>query len=226
MNGQKADPKVSRRGVIGVEAAIIMTAFLVTASAVSFVIIGMGFNATQDMKTAIASGMDSATGSIVSVGDIKAKGIVTANRLSYVMIPVQVSAGGGSVNLETSSVGISYFSNKAALEDIYKGILTNSTYSNSTLALAAAVEEGYINAVPDAETGLNATSAIVYFSSGNNGNPILDYGETAIIMVIFREDERPASNDMITAQIDLATGSTLIINRVVPSISETMVSMH
>ena len=43
----------THRGVIGVESAIVMIAFVIVAAALAFVVLNMGFSTTQRAKTAI-----------------------------------------------------------------------------------------------------------------------------------------------------------------------------
>ncbi|MFZ0183948.1 MAG: archaellin/type IV pilin N-terminal domain-containing protein, partial [Nitrosotalea sp.] len=42
----------TRRGVIGIESAIVMIAFVIVAAALAFVVLNMGFSTTQKAKTA------------------------------------------------------------------------------------------------------------------------------------------------------------------------------
>jgi len=46
-----------RKGIVGIEAAIVLIAFVVIAAALSYVVINMGFFATQKTKETIAEVM-------------------------------------------------------------------------------------------------------------------------------------------------------------------------
>ena len=83
--GMNAKPcqKSARRGVIGIESAIVLIAFVMVAAALSFVILNMGFSTTQKAKTTIASGLDESSSAMEITGGMLGNGNVTANRLAY-----------------------------------------------------------------------------------------------------------------------------------------------
>ncbi len=211
--------------MIGIESAIVLIAFVMVAAALSFVILNMGFSTTQKAKTTIASGLDEASSAMEITGGVLGYGNVTDNRLSYYAIPIKVSPGGDSVNLETENVAIRYFSKNLALENIYMGILPDGTYSNSTAAISAAKDAGMISELPGTGAGMNQTSAVVYFSTNKNDNSILDLGENAVVLVMFRDDDRPTSLDTINTEVIVPTGALLSAKRLVPSISDTVVDL-
>jgi flagellin FlaB len=55
----------NRRGVTGLETAIILVAFVITAAAFAFVILNMGFITAEKAQSVIASGMSEATSSML-----------------------------------------------------------------------------------------------------------------------------------------------------------------
>ena len=56
----------NRRGVTGLETAIILVAFVITAAAFAFVILNMGFITSEKAQSVIASGMSEATSAIMT----------------------------------------------------------------------------------------------------------------------------------------------------------------
>lgn len=48
----------NKRGIVGIEAAIVLIAFLIVAAALSYVIINMGFYITQKTKETMQSSLD------------------------------------------------------------------------------------------------------------------------------------------------------------------------
>lgn len=214
-----------RRGVIGIESAIVLIAFVMVAAALSFVILNMGFSTTQKAKTTIQSGLSEASSAMEITGGVVAGGNATLNRLNYLAIPVKVAPGGDSVNLETANTAIRYYSKNIALESIYKGILPNGTYSNSTAAMSAAKTANMINQYPWVGSGMNQTSALVYFTTNKNNNMILDNGENAIVLVMFKNTDKPTSLDEIKTEVIVPTGSLLTVKRHIPSISDAIVDL-
>ncbi|MCV0366716.1 MAG: flagellin, partial [Nitrosopumilus sp.] len=57
MKLQRKGTRHSHRGVIGVESAIVMIAFVIVAAALAFVVLNMGFTTSQKAKTTIISGL-------------------------------------------------------------------------------------------------------------------------------------------------------------------------
>ena len=81
--------KSSRKGMIGIEAAIVLIAFVIVASAFSFMVINMGLTSTQRGKEAIATSLQEVLSPLQVDGSIMIKTedqIVTA-----IIIPLKVS---------------------------------------------------------------------------------------------------------------------------------------
>jgi len=69
MRSNKATTKVKlsrRKGITGIETAIILTAFVITASAFSFVILNVGFLTSDKAQTTVISGMKETTANIIA----------------------------------------------------------------------------------------------------------------------------------------------------------------
>ena len=54
----------AHRGVIGIESAIVLIAFVIVAAALAFVVLNMGFSTTQKAKTAIIAAVEEAGSSM------------------------------------------------------------------------------------------------------------------------------------------------------------------
>src|SRR5579885_444007 len=92
-----------RRGIIGIEAAIVLIAFVIVAAALSFVVLNMGFSTTQKAKTTIGSGLQTSS-SVVSVsGTVVGHLNSTAAALDVITYPLKVASGSESVDLEKSA---------------------------------------------------------------------------------------------------------------------------
>lgn len=225
--GMHAKPcqRNARRGVIGIESAIVLIAFVMVAAALSFVILNMGFSTTQRAKVAIQDGLAEASSAMEMTGSVLGKGNTTANKLDYIAIPIKVSPGGDSVNLEKENVAIRYYTNKFIYDTTYKGIIKNGTYSTPQQAYTLAKNLNYINQLPGTGAGVNSTSTIIYFTVNKNNNPSLDTGENAIVLVMFNYADRPAPLDNFNTEVIVPTGALLSVQRQVPSISDTVVDL-
>ena len=68
MNLIRKGHRQSHRGVIGIESAIVMIAFVIVAAALAFVVLNMGFSTTQKAKTTIISSLGEASSSLEVAG--------------------------------------------------------------------------------------------------------------------------------------------------------------
>lgn len=217
----------NHRGIIGVEAAIVMIAFVIVAAALSFVVLNMGFSTTQKAKTTISDSLEEASSSMEIAGKVTGAGDVTGNALNAVSFPLKIASGGASVNLDPASATVRYASNDLAYENIYTGILSTGPYASVSDALTAAVTATYIDDHPlTGGTGSPTnTSAIVWFATNNNDNAILDTGELAMLTIVWSDTDRPSALDHISTEVILPTGATLSVERAIPSITNQVVDM-
>jgi len=213
------------RGVIGVESAIVMIAFVIVAAALAFVVLNMGFSTTQRAKTAIVASLEESSSALEIAGKVTASGDVTNGYLNVTAVPVKVASGGSSVNLGNTTMAVRYFTGTISYDNIMTGVLTSASYDNLTLAMQAAVTTGYITSNPVNGSANSATSAVVYFAVNRNNNSILDQGEHAIVAIAHKLDERPQALDVIRAEIIVPTGSPLTIERQVPNITTRVVDL-
>lgn len=216
----------TRRGIIGVESAIVLIAFVIVAAALAFVVLNMGFSTTQKAKTTITSGLGEASSSMEIAGVVTGQGHVSANRLNVTAIPVKLASGGSSINLEKENVAIRYFSKNITMDNIYNGTLSDKSYGSLGEALDAAVTKGILQKDPsDGLGGPSKTIAIVYWTTNKNTNNILDSGENAVIAIIFADNDRPTSLETINTEVVVPQGAVLSVTRQIPSITTNVVDL-
>ena len=217
----------SHRGVIGVESAIVMIAFVIVAAALAFVVLNMGFSTTQRAKTAIVSSLEESSSALEIAGKVTAAGDVSpTGKINVTAIPVKVASGGSSVNLGNTTMAVKYFSGTVEYDNIMTGVLSIGSYANLTVAMQAAAQAGHLNVNPiTSNTAADATAAVIYFAVNRNDNAILDQGEHAIIAIVHKGSERPQALDMIKAEVIVPTGSPLTVERLVPNITTSVVDL-
>ncbi|MEM0313898.1 MAG: archaellin/type IV pilin N-terminal domain-containing protein, partial [Candidatus Bathyarchaeia archaeon] len=76
----------NRRGIVGVEAAIVLIAFIIIAAALSYVVINMGFYTTQKTKETMQTGLEESTAALQLDGVVTAKTDAN-NKIQYLIIP-------------------------------------------------------------------------------------------------------------------------------------------
>jgi archaeal flagellin FlaB len=204
----------SHRGVIGVESAIVMIAFVIVAAALAFVVLNMGFSTTQRAKTAIVASLDESSSAVEIAGKVTGAGDISPiGKLNVTAVPLKIASGGSSVNLGNTTMAVKYFSQSVE-------------YENLTTASTAAVNAGYINVNPiTSNTAASATKAFIYFGVNRNNNSILDQGEHAILAIVHKGSERPTALDNIKVEVIVPTGAPLTIERHVPNITTAVVDL-
>ncbi len=228
----------AHRGIIGVESAIVMIAFVIVAAALAFVVLNMGFATTQKAKTTIISSLGEASTSLQVSG--KVTGIACTSAavgcatpvLNVTTVPIKIASGGDSVNLAEANTAVKYLSNSVEYTDIFECLLTGAEYANVTLAFTGAAGDATCTSFPatDANNPVSravpaATTAIIYWAVDSNSNSIIDSGEHVVLAIAYETVDRPAALDKIRAEIIISTGSALTIERQVPNISNLVVDM-
>ena len=217
----------TRRGVIGIESAIVMIAFVIVAAALAFVVLNMGFSTTQKAKTAISSSVTESSSALEIAGKVTGFGDINSAVLNATVIPLKIAGGGDSVSLDPTLTDVKYYSNTVRYDNIYgPGCALGNTTSpilNATHAAAVAVTNGCISAsdLPSEGTGQypHMTKGIIYWDVNLNQNNILDVGEHANLLIMYDQADRPAQLDDIKAEIIVPTGSALTVDRQVPAIT-------
>ncbi|AJW70513.1 archaellin/type IV pilin N-terminal domain-containing protein [Nitrosopumilus adriaticus] len=225
MKLQRKGTRHSHRGVIGVESAIVMIAFVIVAAALAFVVLNMGFSTTQKTKNAIVSSADEASSALEIAGKIIGSGHITAGKLNATAVPLKIVSGGQSINLNPSNAAIRYLSNSVEHGNIYAGAISSGVHDTLASAMQASVTAGYITSNPVNASSPSDTKAVFYFNVNRNDNFILDQGEHGMLAIAFSESERPQSLDIIRAEVILPTGAPLSIERTVPNISSSIVDL-
>jgi len=117
----------NRRAMTGLETAIILVAFVITAAAFSFVVLNMGFLSAQKTQTVISAGMQEASSSLLFDGDMIAGFNIAATpkAMDNVTFYIRLSQGKEPVDLAGDKLVITY-SNPRAQGVIY-GPVANGT---------------------------------------------------------------------------------------------------
>ncbi|KAF6243102.1 flagellin [Nitrosopumilus sp. b1] len=216
----------THRGVIGVESAIVMIAFVIVAAALAFVVLNMGFSTTQRAKTAIIASLEEASSSLEIAGKVTGSGDVTASLMNVTAVPLKIASGGDSVNMNLQLTAVKYLSNSIEYDNIYNGTLQTGNYVNLTQAMQVAVSQSLLRSNPVNDTANpGQTTSILYWAVNRNNNFIIDQGEHAIMAIVHGADERPGPLDTIRAEIIVPTGAPLTIERLVPNVTHDVVDL-
>ena len=224
----------THRGIIGIESAIVLIAFVIVAAALAFVVLNMGFSTTQKAKTSIIAALEEAGSSLEIAGKITAAGDFRSNAINATTIPVKIASGGSTSNMDGNFTAIKVITSNIEYDNVYEfGPLFVGTYPNATEAWEQAERNGWLcGPSPPGDcnpyNGTNnptRTIGIVYWNVNQNDNTILDAGEHLQVAVAFAQDERPTSLDFFAVEVAPPKGAPMTVERTIPNINNVIVDL-
>lgn len=112
------------KGFTGLEAAIVLIAFVVVAAVFSYVMLGAGFFTTQKSQEVVHTGVTQASSSIELGGDVIAKGIVN-DKIDNLTMFLQLTSGGTQVDMNRTL--LVYSSSNKEPTELLNGSTANAT---------------------------------------------------------------------------------------------------
>jgi len=226
MNLIRKGHRHNHRGIIGIESAIVLIAFVIVAAALAFVVLNMGFATTQKAKTSIVATLAEAGSSLEISGKVFAfQDAPGAEDVLMIGIPIQVASGGESVLLDPAFTAVKYVDSDVTYDDIYEGV-SNGPYVSGETGLAGCIlDTAMLTNVITTVAPHATTMACIYFTVDNNANNILDQGEHAVLAVVFDATDDPAALDRIKIELIPPSGATLTVERQIPNLSTSFVDL-
>jgi len=183
----------SENAFTGLEAAIVLIAFVVVAAVFSYVVLGAGFFTTQTAQSTVHTSVSQASSSLEIVGNVYGVKDTTSDWLDYANVTVALTAGGTPVDV--SQMVVSYSDNNG-------GHVPNLTYA-----------EGTTNCPTN--TGTNRGNWCIGQKINNvTAGAQLDNNAQMIIMVGLPSTATP--NTKISINFQPAVGAVLPISRTIP----------
>ena len=170
----------------GLEAAIVLIAFVVVAAVFSYVVLGAGFFTTQKAQETVHTSVQQASSTLDVVGNVYGTG--TADAIQYVNFTISLAPGGTPVDFSKVTL----------------------TYSNATTVETLPQVEGDY---PKEPTGSDWAVTKIMNDVGTN-NKLLEAGEQFQISAEPTSSIYP--NDRFTLEIKPAVGAAFGITRSVP----------
>jgi len=124
----------NRKGLTGIETAIIVIAFVIAASVFAFAVLNMGLLTTSKAQEAIVSGVGQAQSSMkITSVYAYADGTGASAKVKGLAMLVQIS-GTQSVDFTASKIAISYKNDRISIADVYTSdhFLNSTEFANDT----------------------------------------------------------------------------------------------
>ncbi len=99
--------KHNDEGFTGLEAAIVLIAFVVVAAVFSYVVLGAGFFTTQKAQETVYKGVEQSTTNIQMIGNVYGLANDTAAGIDQIRFTIGLAPGAPSINLEKMNIIVS-----------------------------------------------------------------------------------------------------------------------
>lgn len=193
-----------KRGIISVEASIVLISFVIVAVALALLVVNIGLFATEEGKQTIQQGVSRSSTPLFVEGNILLRGNNAGTpSIDAMMIPLQ-TVGVRYVPMSQNLTQISLqVGNRTAYLDVYLGI--NNTLNPLNTQLDTLVSN----------VG-NVTGATL-FVGNSNGDNALDSNEKGYLILHFAGTDEPVENQSVQIAITTDIGIPLSIDIVIPT---------
>jgi len=183
----------------GLEAAIVLIAFVVVAAVFSYVVLGAGFFTTQKSQEVVHSGVTQASSNIVVKGEVY--GIYNATNstdgISWIRFNIGLAAGGTPVDV--TMMGMTF---------------STATGTPYTVTYKEPIGTGKDSDIPAAKSGEWKIFEIQTSDAAQKEDGTLHYGETFTIYFAPKLPIEPREHFLLELQPEV--GAALGIDRTVP----------
>jgi flagellin FlaB len=116
-------------GFTGLEAAIVLIAFVVVAAVFSYVVLGAGFFTTQKSQQVVHAGVTQAASNIVVKGEVYGIATTVNTNIAYIRFDIGLAAGGLPVDVDKLTI---VMSTEGDVQTLTKSATASATPAEST----------------------------------------------------------------------------------------------
>ncbi|MCC5990139.1 MAG: flagellin [Thermosphaera sp.] len=191
---------MAKKGIVGIEAAIVLIAFVIVAAALAFVVINMGMYTTQKSKEVMQQGLNEATTALEVDGSVLGYGDNTG--ITSIYIPLKVSPGQLAVDFSNDKIDIVINLPSGAYSKINSGNDPETT-------------SGTVDYTSLAPTAGSTPVAYIYIIQGDGDN-VLEPGEKFLLVIGLPSTMALKVYEKFTVEIRPLQGAPLVIERAIP----------
>jgi archaeal flagellin FlaB len=122
----------------GLEAAIVLIAFIVVAAVFAYVVLGAGFFTTQKTQETVYKGVEQASSNIQMVGQVYGISSVSG-QINRIQFNIALGPGAPSMDLSKMIIVVSHPGTSAIAQLSYSSALTDTTFTVTDPATQAAL---------------------------------------------------------------------------------------
>ena len=189
-------------GFTGLEAAIVLIAFVVVAAVFSYVVLGAGFFTTQKAQQVIYTSVDQASSSVEIMGDVYGINTTADPGYEYIRFTVGLTSGGSPVDFSQTTMAFS--------SQEYNGVeyLTN-VYPTTKPTTDPTATASIISAITPKKWG------VVLINNGNANDLLLENQEQFVIYA--HPTHGVVANEKFNLEISPAVGTSYVVARKAPA---------
>lgn len=213
----------SRAGIVFWHNAALIT-FAAVAIGMTWTVMSTGFSSSEVVKETIEGAVDESTNSLQVIGRMTGTAQVEAEEVTITATPL-TTLSQKSVDTEKENIRVSYSIIKEGAytvtqEDVYAGALYGTSYNSIKSALEDAKMQGLIEINPLADSEKpQQTVAFLYWVISLHDDTRIQSGEIANLVMIYSENDRPATGEYLQIQIHDRSAVILDIQRTVPHVT-------
>jgi len=186
----------------GLEAAIVLIAFVVVAAVFSYVVLGAGFFTTQKSQEVVHTGVQQASSSMEVIGNVYAIASSGGTGLQYIKFTIGNTAGG--TGLDVSKMVVTYTDAKVRAPDVVYSPSTETTLIDLMKTNSSIAEASY-----------KGTWGIIEKINAN-GDTLLEPGEQFVIGVSV-PTATTTVNTPFTVNLQPSVGAVFALKKTVPA---------
>ena len=202
MNIGKASNKSLRknRGIVGIEAAIVLIAFVIVAAAFSFMAVNMGLFASQRGRDTIQQGISDVSSPLMVDGTIYLRG--SSAKVDATVVPLETIGTQYVSMAQNSTVVTLRVGNHTAIANVYKGINDTDPYT--------AQFDTLVNIVGNSSTGAKL------FIGNSDGGSSLNSIEKGFLVFYLNGTDQAAEGEHIYIDIRPQNSAPLSVEIFIP----------
>ena len=192
-----------RKGLTGIETAIILVAFVIVAAAFAFAVLNVGYQSTQKAQDVMRAGMEQASSALELDGAViayKATDITTQEDfVKNITFTIRLSPGKSPVALNKD-----FFAIAVTTQNKY----WPNVYYNETDPTTGACQTDSTN---------SPVVACIYPILDAGASGYLEQGDKFLVVIAFDNSSvGPGANNQITIELKPSIGNVLTVQRVTP----------
>jgi len=201
-----------KKAMVGLEAAIVLIAFVIVAAAFSFMVVNMGLYATQRGRDVIQQGIKEAGCPLTVDGTILVKASNESGKAKAIIVPLK-TMGTKWVSMWKNETVVSLMIANVAWANIYQGIgvyngtepktqidPTNCLYDTIIANLTkgnTAQPSSWWGQLYNNETGTYITGAVLVIENSNGDHALQHYEKGFLIIILDRNNEALAREEVV-----------------------------